>query len=146
MIVTEITNHVQQALNRLLEQYKGKPGIAALITALVTQIQDLENGFYPIDQLRQLAYAYGQQLDNLGTVIGFERNGLPDNEYFVLLLGTIAENNSDTTIPTMLHIVETVFQATTVFIKTPNSVGSPPLDQVKPAWISFGIANPQSPA
>lgn len=148
MIVTQINDHVVQALNRLLQQYKGLPGIAGLLTALITQIQDLENAIYPIDQYRQLAFAYGTQLDNLGQVIGLPRNGLPDNEYFVLLLGTIAENNSDTTAATMLNIVQTVFQASNVFIKTPNSPGGGPLirHRIAPAQVSFGIGDPQSPA
>jgi hypothetical protein len=146
MIVTQITNHVQQALNRLLQQYQGRPNITGLLTALITQCQLLENAIYPIDQYRQLAYAYGEQLDNIGTVIGLERNGLPDNEYFVLLLGTIAENNSDTTAPTMLNIVQTIFQSSNVFIKTPNSGGSGPFGMTMNANVAFGVGSPVTPA
>lgn len=141
MIVTKITNHVQAALDRFIEQYKGRVLLAGLMTSLVQQIQDLENAVYPLDQYRQLLFAYGQQLDNLGEIIGLERNGLPDDEYLVLLLGTIAENNSDTTAPVMLYIVQTVFQATSVFIKDPNSnTGA-----AGPAQVAFGIGSPTFP-
>jgi hypothetical protein len=146
VIATQINNHVQQALNRLLQQYQGLPNITGLLTALVTQIQDIENGLYPVDQYRQLAYAFGIQLDNLGTIIGIPRNGLPDSEYFVLLLGEIAQNNSDTTAPTMLNIVQTLFQASNVFIKQPQSSGSHPLDPVKPAWVAFGVGGATTPS
>lgn len=146
MIVTKITTHVQDALNRLLQQYQGRPNITALLTALVTQIQDLENAMYPIDQYRQLYSAYGQQLDNLGEVIGLERNGLTDNEYFVLFLGTIAENNSDTTAPTMLNIIKTIFQSSDIFIKTPNSAGVGPFGLEPGATIAFGVGSQLTPA
>ena len=140
MIVNQITNHVQAALDRMIQQYKGRPLFEGLITAFVTQIQDLENAIYPIDQYRQLLFAYGQQLDNLGEIIGLKRNGLNDSEYLILLLGTIAENNSDTTAPVLLYIVKTVFQATNVFIKDPNSISNK--NESFPAQIAFGVGDP----
>lgn len=125
MIVSIINNHVQQALARLLQQYQGQPRMASIITALVQQIQNLENAIYPLDVGRQIyqGSAYGAQLDALGTLIGLSRNGLTDSEYLIFLLGTIAEDNSDTTQRTILNIVQTLFTATNVFIKTPDSFG-----------------------
>lgn len=139
MIVDKITTHVQDALDQLLEQYKSRPLLAGLITAFVQQIQDLEDAIYPLDQYRQLLSSYGQQLDNLGQVIGLERNGLPDNEYLIFLIGTIAENNSDTTAPVLLYIIQTLFEATSVFKKDPNTPGQP----TAPAQISFSVGSPQ---
>lgn len=138
MLATEIPNHVQLALGRLLTQYKNKPGIVGVITALVNQIQALENGIFPLDQGRQLKFAVGAQLDQLGTLIGIERNGVDDATYVVLLMGTIAENNSDGTSIALLNIVQTVFEASTVFIKTPNSAGIG-----APAQVAFGVGDPQ---
>lgn len=117
MLVTEITNHVQQALQRLLTQYQLQPRIAAVITALVEQIQDLENGIYPINEGRQLwngtTYpAVGAQLDGIGELVGIARNGLTDAEYLIFILGTIAENFSDTTINTITTIVSIFFRPT----------------------------------
>lgn len=145
MLVTEITTHVQDALGRLLQQYQGKPGIAALLSAIVEQIQQLENGMFPIDQGRQIfnGSAVGAQLDGLGQLIGLSRNGLTDAQYLVLLLGTIAEDNSDTTAETLLNIVQTVFEATNVFIKDSNSPGSYPLSLDSPATVAFGVGSPQ---
>ena len=142
MLATQITTHVQDGLNRLLEQYKYKPQMVAFFTAFLQHVQKLENALYPLDQYRQLMFAYGAQLDNIGTIIGQSRNGLNDVEYLVLLLGTIAENNSDTTAPAMLNIVQTLFQAATVFIKTPNSC---PSGGEVPLWESFGVGSPQFP-
>ena len=146
MLVTKINNHVQQALARLLQQYQGYPRITALITAFVTQIQNLENGLYAIDAGRQIynGNAVGLQLDNLGTLIGLARNGLPDNQYLVLLRGTIAEDNSDTTQATLVNIIQTVFEATNVFVMTPNSPGGPL--GMPPATISFSVGGAQIPS
>ena len=147
MLVTQINNHVATALSQLLQQYQGQPRITGLITALVAQIQNLENALYPIDAGRQLynGNAVGTQLDNLGTLIGLPRNGLPDNEYLVLLLGTIAEDNSDTTQSTLINIVQTLFEATNVFVFTPNSPGNPHYGRVN-AVVSFSVGGAQIPS
>ena len=141
MIVSQITTHIQDALNRQLEQYKYRPNIVSLITVFAQHIQKLEDAFYPLDQYRQLAYAYGQSLDNIGEIVGQKRNGLNDVEYLILLLGTIAGNNSDTTAAAMLTIVQILFESTNVFFKSPNSA----VGAEVPLWVSFGVGNPQFP-
>lgn len=143
--VVEITNHVQAALGRLLQQYQNRPRFAGIITALVAQVQDFENGFFPVNTGRQLSDgtthpAIGAQLDGIGQLVGIARNGVDDATYLVLILGTIAENNSETTYAELLYIVQTIFEASEVFIKTPNSsTGS----TMTPAWIAFSVQNPQ---
>jgi hypothetical protein len=97
MLAPIIDNHVQQALNRLLQQYKGKPRIAALFTALVNQIQDLEDAVYSLNEGRSVYGSVGEQLDLLGTLVGIRRNGLSDDQYRLFILGKIGENTSDTT-------------------------------------------------
>jgi hypothetical protein len=114
MLVQEINNHVAQALARLLQQYVNRPRIASIISSLVQQIQNLENAAYSINQGRQLfdgtTYpAVGEQLDELGTLVNVSRNGLPDSEYLVFILGTIAEDYSDGTRAAVTNIINTFF-------------------------------------
>lgn len=114
MIVTKINDHIAQALARLLQQYKGKPLYAEFYAAFIQQIQDLEDAFYPLDQLRQLfdgtSYqAVGAQLDGIGEIVGISRNGLTDDAYRIFILGKIAANFSDATIATMVSIAATFF-------------------------------------
>lgn len=111
MLVTEITTHVEDALARFLQQYQGKVLIQGMTGAIVQQIQDLENGIYPIDAGRQIFNAVGTQLDNLGTIVGISRNGLSDAEYLLFIYGKIAENFSDTTITSILNIIQSLFRA-----------------------------------
>jgi hypothetical protein len=122
MLATKITNHVQQALQRLLQQYKGKARIEGFYTSFVEQIQDLEDAIYALDAGRQLyngtsTPAVGEQLDQIGTIVGISRNGLSDAEYLLFIFGKIAENFSDSTIPTILSVIGYVFQAPEVKIQ-----------------------------
>lgn len=121
MIAPQITNHVQAALDRLMQQYKGKPNLQAVLTAFIQQIQVFENAAYPVDAGRQLyngtTYpAVGTQLDGIGELVGVKRNGLGDAEYLVFILGTIAENFSDDTMTTLVNIMVTFFQPTLALI------------------------------
>lgn len=70
---TVISNHVEKATDRLLEQYKNKPKIVAFLTGFVTQIQDLESGFNQLSTDRSIETAVGVQLDKLGDIIGIAR-------------------------------------------------------------------------
>lgn len=122
MLATQIQTHIADALNRLMQQYRGQPNIAGLYTSFVQQIQDLENAIFALDAGRQLfdgasSPAVGQQLDEIGTIVGISRNGLSDAEYLLFIFGKIAENFSDTTIPTILNIIGYVFQAEQVLLQ-----------------------------
>lgn len=141
MLAPLINNHVQQALARLLQQYKQRPLLAALITSLVVQIQDLENAIFALDAGRQLwngtnTPAVGMQLDEIGTIVGISRNGLDDATYLLFIFGKIAENFSDTTTSTILNVIGYVFQAQQVIVQ-----------DIYPAGISVQvIGTPISPS
>jgi hypothetical protein len=136
MLATQITTHVADALARFMQQYAGVPtqyalklisdgstidvtALGALESVLVDQIQILEDAIFSIDGGRQLFNgtdfpAVGAQLDTIGEVVGIARNGLPDAEYLVFILGTIAENFSDTTRLTITTIATLLFQISTL--------------------------------
>lgn len=133
MLAPKITTHVQDALNRLLQQYKGRPLIEGMYTSFVDQIQDLENAIFALDEGRQLydgtsSPAVGAQLDTLGVIVGIPRNGLSDAEYLLFIFGKIAENFSDSTLPTILTVIGYVFQAEQV-----------KLQEIYPAGIAIQI-------
>ena len=45
---TRITDHVERAKARLIDQYKGKPGVEGLVEALMGPIQDVEDALFAI--------------------------------------------------------------------------------------------------
>lgn len=137
MLATEITTHIADALARMLQQYKAIPPqfnlpitsvpnttipvsrFSSLIVVNADQFQDLENATFSLDAGRQLFNgtiypAVGAQLDGIGELVGISRNGLIDAEYLVFILGTIAENYSDTTIAAVTNVVTLLFQVSTV--------------------------------
>lgn len=121
MLATKITNHIQQAIDRLAEQYKYQPGIVGFYTALIQQIQDLENAGYDLDAGRQIwdgttTPAVGAQLDALGTIVGIARNGLTDQQYILFLFGKIGENYSDTTTSTIITIAQYLFETQIILL------------------------------
>lgn len=122
MLVTKINNHVQLGLEKLLQQYKGRPLIEGLFTAILQQIQDIEDGVYPVgtDTLLwngTVIPAVGAQLDGIGQIVGISRNGLPDDEYALFLFGKIAENFSQSTISDVGTVASYMFQAPITIIQ-----------------------------
>ena len=117
MLVTKITTYVDDGLQLLGQQYKGRPLLAGLLTTWLTGMQELEDAIYPLDSGRQVLNAIGAQLDGIGQIVGISRNGLSDAQYLLFIFGKIAENNSDTTINTVLTVVQFLFQGDKVFLQ-----------------------------
>lgn len=79
--MTLIANHAERALSRLLEQYKDKPVMAAMLTRFVEQAQLIENMWNEMLVERYLTASEGAQLDLYGRVAGEPRNGRTDEQY-----------------------------------------------------------------
>jgi hypothetical protein len=131
--VTKITDHVAQALKRLLYQYRALPAsyevplavtggtvnasaLGAVLAVIVDQIQDIENGLFSVDEGRMYFDgvtfpAEGAQLDGLGDLLGIERNGLTDEVYRLFITAKIAEDNSSGTVEELLFLVRLLFQS-----------------------------------
>ncbi len=123
MLATQNNNHVAEALARLMEQYKQAENLQAVVTALVEQIQNVEDATFELDNGRMLYNgstfpATGAQLDAIGEIVDFERNGLEDDIYLIFILGIIAQNHSDTTIRSVLAIINSLFLNPTGFFMT----------------------------
>lgn len=96
-MITLITDHIEQAKDRLREQYKNKPYIVGLITAWVGQIQELEQVLNDLGSKRAINTAEGIQLDLIGELLNRPRDGRSDADYRILLLAKIAKNVSQGT-------------------------------------------------
>ena len=95
MSVDKIDNHEEIALKQRLEQWKQSPNIEAFIKVYTTQIQELEDAFHPMFLNRALANAIGQQLDEIGLIVGQAREGNNDDRYRTLLFVKIGQNISE---------------------------------------------------
>lgn len=145
MTLVPITTHTQDALARLLEQYRNLPLMQGLLTALTQDIQNIENALQGLGTgVLLTGKPVGAQLDNLGAMVGVRRNGLDDATYTAVILGAIAQNTSDGTHAALLDVVSTVYQTSAVFIKDPNSAGQKASSAR--AAVAFGVGISGTPA
>lgn len=108
MAIEQITDHADQAKARLSQQFIGKTKVEALVDALLAPIQDLETALWDLLTKRQLDTAEGQQLDDIGEIVGEQRNGRIDTDYRRFISARIAVNRSRGTIPELLSITESI--------------------------------------
>jgi hypothetical protein len=108
-----------QALDLLLEQFKGqdKPNLYALITALVDQLQDIEEGALELKSVRSIDNSEGVQLDILGLLIGVDREGRTDAEYRLALKNQIFINTSSGEPESIITFIEFLTDGTEVILK-----------------------------
>jgi len=68
-------------LRRLVEQFRGKPRIEALLRAIAAQVQQLNDVATDLLEKRWLDTAEGAQLDGLGRILGLDRGAWDDEQY-----------------------------------------------------------------
>jgi hypothetical protein len=104
----QITDHVARALARLSQQFQDKTNIAALLSAVITSGQELEDTYWDLFTERDVDNAVGQQLDDLGTIVGEARQGRADDDYRRFVRARISTNKSNGTIENVLTVTRLV--------------------------------------
>ena len=102
----KIENHVEQAQNNLITQFKNKVSIRALIETYVKQIQDIEAVFCQLLEDVRVDTATGVTLDNIGTIVAEARNGRTDSAYRTALFAKIRTLSSQGTIEDIIQVLE----------------------------------------
>ena len=114
-MITQITTHNADAKARLLQQYKGKVKIEGLLDALGSdQIQDLEDAIFGLNTRLDIDASLGQQLDNIGKIVGRERNGQADDIYRVFLKAVIGRNVSESEAERVISVWKIITQGTII--------------------------------
>ena len=114
--IQHISTHIEDALLRLLEQYKDKEKLEGTITAIVQQFQDLEDTTFSLVVGRELATAVGVQLDLLGTIVDLDRvSGQSDARYRTLLYVKIGQNTSQGAPEKLISVYKLLTGADIVF-------------------------------
>ena len=111
MSINKITTHVNDALERLLFQYKDKVRMNGMISSTTEGLQELENTFWDVLTLRWINSASGEQLDRLGAIVVLDRDGRTDEQYRVWLVGKIAINTSKGTPQNLVAAMNLLFGA-----------------------------------
>lgn len=112
MSISKITDHVTQAKDRLPTQHAGKTKIEALLTALVTPMQAIEDALWQLLTERQIDTAIGTQLDDIGLIVGEDRQGKTDDDYRRFLRARISVHKSRGTAEDILTVAQLVLDLT----------------------------------
>jgi len=93
--LVHITTHEDDAVARLIGQYQDRPRLAAIVRAIVKQIQEIEDALWDVYVQGALDAAANAELDVIGDIVGQERSGLDDTNYRVFISARIKTNRSD---------------------------------------------------
>lgn len=154
MAITKNTDYVNEGLARLLEQFKDKPRIAALLTAWLEQVQEAENALWDVyyDRLLQNSNLTTDLLTKYGIIVGQGSEGLTDDVFRLLILGRIRTNRSlgrsedllDIALilaPGSTVIVADIYPATAyVQIDTPGVLPIVPPALLSNSFLAHGVA------
>lgn len=105
MSLSHNTDHAQQTVDLLLQQFKGKPNWEALLRAWAITIQEVEDMLYDLFTKRSIDTAVGEQLDILGVIVGVSRGNRNDDVYRIRLKVQIRMNVSCGTPDDILAVV-----------------------------------------
>ena len=107
------TEHVDQALARLVEEFKNKPFIEGMLTAFVERYQLLENGSWEGYIARWFDNATGARLDDIGLIVKQPREGRDDNTYRKWLQARILLNRTQGRPDDTLDVLRLILPETT---------------------------------
>lgn len=107
----EPVDHEARAFSRLAQQYRDKPKIAAVLSILAGQCQELEVVFQQLLTLRTLETATGAQLDVLESLLGQPKLFADDATRRLYLRARILLNSYSGTPDQLLNVFLTVLAA-----------------------------------
>lgn len=113
----QITNHVEQALDRQTSQFKGKTNCEKMLTILIEPVQRFENVAWDVLTKRGLDTAEGAQLDQVGSIIGERRQGKVDEDYRRFLRAAIVAHKSNGTVEDLILVTTLIIDDAAAVIK-----------------------------
>lgn len=116
MAIEQITDHAEQAKERLPDQFSGATNLLALLDDIGARYQDIETQFFKLLDERHLSVAVGVQLDGLGQILDLERElGQNDTDYRAALVGRSGELSKSGEIENLIFPFLTLTGAALVF-------------------------------
>lgn len=94
--VEEILTHKEDGLGRRLEQYKNKLNLQKILEIYLDRYQEIEELVFLMFLARSVNDATGQQLDEVGDIVGIKRpGGLADEPFRAKIFVKIGQNVSE---------------------------------------------------
>ena len=107
-----ITDHKEQAKERLISQYQQADNLKSILDAFNEQTQDLEDAIHEMFLGRWIENAEGDTLDDFGTIVGQDRLGFDDDFYKILLYVKMGANISQGETERVIDVYKIITQAT----------------------------------
>ena len=104
-LIEQFTDH-EGRVSRLIEQFKHKPNLEALIRSYLKQVQDLEDALFEIILARNVDTAIGVQLSTIGKIVRQPRTTSDDERFRTAIRARIAINLSDATAEDLIKIAK----------------------------------------
>lgn len=142
--INQINDHVEKGLERRLQQWVDKPNLEKIIRSLITGKQELENTFFDLRNKRLGIFeAEGEQLDQIGQIVGQGRLNFDDDFYRILLLARVGANVSNGEPERIIDTIKLLTSADFVHYMNLNNaeiaVGSDGV--INPLTVEFLITN-----
>ena len=106
-----IDDHAARTVALLIEQLRKNPRMSGLVTAVVSQLQEIEDTLFDLLRFRGIPTATGIQLDAIGAIIGLPRTSPLDTQYRSDIYFQIAVNNSQGTPESMIGVLKQITNA-----------------------------------
>lgn len=103
----ETIDHISIGKERAISYFQSKENYLNLLEIFLREIQEVEDAFIELAQMKDLNTVTGVWLDYLGSILGEERDGLGDDVYRANLKLRVAINTSDGTTPVLQEILRT---------------------------------------
>jgi len=117
MALTHITDLVDKGLALLPSQFDDSPNVRGLYECLLAPFQELEDAFWQLHTERAIDNSVGAQLDGIGQILKFPRQGLADETYRPFLKAMVRVYISSGTIPEFLQVLKTLFPDAYVMLR-----------------------------
>jgi hypothetical protein len=99
--------HSDEAAGNVLQQFKGKAKLEALLRLLADQVQAHEDALHEIPaEGIVIDVAVGAQLDGIGSIVGQPRNGQNDVTYRLFIKAKVLVNTSGGTIEDIVEVFD----------------------------------------
>lgn len=104
-MLSEITDYVARARARVLQQYREKPSLMALIGEMAATVQEIETALFDVIEQTTIGTSTGAWLDRLGALVGEERGGVGDVLYRRYILSRVQANTSEGTLEDIISVI-----------------------------------------
>lgn len=125
-------DHRGEGLDLLIQQFRDKPRVRALLYGYLRQVQEVEDAAWAVLLSTSLDLAANAQLDGLGLLVGEPRRGRTDTEYRAAIRVRILINTSDSTHADMLAIL-------TTYLGVASGAGTVRLAEPSPAALALDV-------